>query len=60
MGSFQCPGCGETTWGALRHCPKCGEGLTRKCPTCGVTWRYIYDKDYRYCPSCGSSVLKTG
>ena len=55
-GSFKCPGCGETTWGALDCCPKCGEPLTRKCSGCGETWRYIYAGDYRYCPSCGTRV----
>jgi predicted RNA-binding Zn-ribbon protein involved in translation (DUF1610 family) len=55
-GSFKCPGCGETTWGALDCCPKCGETLNRKCSGCGETWRYIYAGDYRYCPSCGTRV----
>jgi len=56
VGSFKCPGCGETTWGALKHCPKCGEPLTRQCPECGGTWRYIYEDDYKFCPSCGARV----
>lgn len=55
-GSFKCPGCGETTWGALHHCPKCGAPLTRKCPACGGTWRYIHADAYRFCPSCGTRV----
>ncbi|MEK7329286.1 MAG: hypothetical protein AAB113_00645 [Candidatus Eisenbacteria bacterium] len=53
-GAFKCPNCGATTWGALKCCPKCGEALTRRCPDCGVTWRYIYDGDYQYCPACGA------
>ncbi len=60
VGVFKCPGCGETTWGALKHCPKCGEPLTRQCPECGGTWRYIYEDDYRFCPACGARVEKTG
>jgi predicted RNA-binding Zn-ribbon protein involved in translation (DUF1610 family) len=55
-GSFKCPACGETTWGALLHCPKCGEPLNRKCPGCGGTWRYIYADNYQFCPSCGTRV----
>lgn len=53
-GAFKCPECGATTWGALKHCPKCGAALTRRCPDCGGTWRYIYDQDYQYCPACGA------
>ncbi|MBI4240407.1 MAG: zinc ribbon domain-containing protein [Candidatus Rokubacteria bacterium] len=56
MGAFKCPGCGETTWGALKYCPKCGEPLTRQCPECGGTWRYIYEDDYTFCPGCGARV----
>jgi len=56
MGAFKCPGCGATTWGALRHCPKCGELLIRQCPGCGATWRYIYDGHYAFCPACGARV----
>ena len=56
VGAFRCPGCGETTWGALKHCPKCGEPLTRQCPECGGTWRYIYEDDYKFCPACGARV----
>ena len=55
-GSFKCPGCGETTWGALKHCPKCRESLDRQCSECGKTWRYVYEDDYRFCPSCGARV----
>lgn len=53
-GAFKCPGCGEATWGALQHCPKCGMALTRRCPECGVKWRYIFGRDYQYCPACGA------
>ena len=56
VGAFKCPGCGETTWGALKYCPKCGEPLTRQCPECGGTWRYIYEDDYTFCPGCGARV----
>ena len=56
VGSFKCPGCGETTWGALKHCPKCGEPLDRQCPGCGKAWRYFYEDDYRFCSSCGARV----
>ncbi|MFN3476577.1 MAG: double zinc ribbon domain-containing protein [Candidatus Methylomirabilales bacterium] len=58
MGAFKCPGCGTTTLGNLKCCPKCGEPLTRTCPDCGGTWRYIYDDDYQYCPSCGAHVTR--
>ena len=53
---FKCPTCGETIWGALAYCPKCGEPLNRKCPGCGGTWRYIYTDDYEFCPSYGTRV----
>lgn len=59
MGPFKCPGCGATTWGDLKYCPKCGEPLIRTCPECGGTWRYIFDDDYRYCPSCGAKVARS-
>jgi len=55
-GAFKCPKCGAATWGALKHCPKCGEALDRHCPDCGETWRYIYDGDYQYCPACGAGA----
>jgi DNA-directed RNA polymerase subunit RPC12/RpoP len=55
-GAFKCPGCGETTWGALDCCPKCGESIFRKCSACGRTWRYIYRDEYQFCPTCGTRV----
>ena len=60
MKPFKCPGCGATTWGALKYCPKCGEGLTRECPQCGGTWRYTYGEDYKFCPRCGAMAARPG
>ncbi len=54
-GPFRCPRCGAPTWGDLNYCEQCGQALNVECPSCGATWRYMYE--YPYCPSCGA---KTG
>ena len=40
LGSFKCPRCGATTWGALDYCSECGMYLYKECPKCGKPMKY--------------------
>lgn len=56
MNAFTCPKCGKITGGNENFCSECGQPLNTVCPSCGETWRFMFE--YKFCPVCGHNMKK--